>query len=67
MSFLSSYNGELREPLIWPQEVHSPFECEGERSIAPSHDRGIGPQDALKGYLGVFLELWQETLGSIDL
>ena len=39
-----------------PTEVPSPFEVRGESR-----------QDALKGNLEVFLELWQETLGSLDL
>ena len=29
VGFLLSYDGELREPLVWPQEVQIPFEVLG--------------------------------------
>ena len=50
MGFLSSYDGELRLPLVWTQG--SPvFIRVGSRGVAmlSSHGRGIGPQDALNG------------------
>ena len=48
--FLSSYHGELREPLVWPQE--SPVSIRVARvsmTLLSNHGRGIGPQDVLKG------------------
>ena len=29
LGFLSSYNGDLRDPLVWPQEIPSPCELQG--------------------------------------
>ena len=66
--FLLSYQRELREPLVWPQG--SPVSirvARGSVALLSSHGRGIGPHDALKGDLELFLELRQETLGSLDL
>ena len=65
--FLSSYDGELREHLVWPQG--SPVSirvARGSVALLSSHGRGIGPHDALKGDLELFLELRQETLGYLD-
>ena len=50
MGFLSSYNEELREHLVWPQG--SPVSIQitrGSAALLSSHSRGIGPQDVLKG------------------
>ena len=60
MGFLSSYEGELRELLMWPQG--SPVSirvARGSEALLSSHGRGIGPQDALRGNLEFFLEMWQ--------
>ena len=68
VGFLSSYDGELREPLVWPQASSvSILVARGSAALLSSHGRGIGPQDSLKGNLEVFLNLRQETLGSLDL
>ena len=49
MGFLTRYNGELREPLVWPQgSQFSMRVARGSTSLLSSHGRGIGPQDALK-------------------
>ena len=48
--FLSSYDGELREHLLWPQG--SPVSIRVARwsvALLSSHGWEIGPQDALKG------------------
>ena len=48
--FLSSNDGELREPLVWPQGSSVSIQvARGSRALLSSHGRGIGPQDALKG------------------
>jgi len=50
VGFLSIYDGELREPLVWPQG--SPVSIRvvtGSAALLSSHGRGIGPQDTLKG------------------
>ena len=50
VGFLSSYDGKLREPLVWPQG--SPVSIRvvrGSAAFLSSHRRGIRPQDALKG------------------
>ena len=39
----------------------------GSASLLLRHGRGIGPQDASKKDCPIFLGLWQETLGSINL
>ena len=50
MGFLSSYDWEIKEPLVWPQGslVSNRF-ARGSAALLSSHSRGIGPQDALKG------------------
>ena len=48
VGFLSSYDGELREPLMWPQG--SPVSIRvlgGSTALLLSHGRGTGPQDLL--------------------
>ena len=48
--FPSNYNGELMEPLGWPQG--SPIYIRvvrGSAALLSSHGREIGPQDVLKG------------------
>ena len=50
VGFLSSYDGELRDPLVWPQG--SPVSIQvvrGSATLLSSHSRGIGPQDTFKG------------------
>ena len=50
VGLLLTYNGEIREPLVWPQG--SPVSIQvvkGSTKLLSSHGRGIGPQDALKG------------------
>ena len=50
MGFLSSNNGELREPLVWPQGCSVSIRVgRGSTALLPSHGRVIRPQDALKG------------------
>ena len=50
MGFLSSNNGELREPLVWPQGCSVSIRIgRGSMALLPSHGRVIRPQDALKG------------------
>ena len=49
MGFSASYDGELREPVMWPQG--SPVSIQvgrGSAALLLSHGRGIGPQEALK-------------------
>ena len=48
--FLLSYDGELREPLVWPQG--SPVSirvASASAALLSSHERGIRPQDTLTG------------------
>ena len=53
---------------MWPQASSvSILVARGSAALLSSHGRGIGPQDSLKGNLEVFLNLRQETLGSLDL
>ena len=67
MGFLSSYDWEIRELLVWPQgSLVSNHFARGSAALLSSHGRGIGPQDALKASLEVFLKLRQETLGSLN-
>ena len=48
--FLLSYDGELRERLVWPQGSQLSFRvARGSVACLSSHSRGIGPQDMLKG------------------
>ena len=50
MGFLSSYDWEVREPLVWPQGSPVSIRVErGSTALFSSHWRGIGPHDALKG------------------
>ena len=50
VGFLSSYDGELREPLVWPQGSSVSIRvARGSTALLLSHGRGIGPQDVLKG------------------
>ena len=50
MGFLSSYDWEIRELLVWPQgSLVSNHFARGSAALLSSHGRGIGPQDALKG------------------
>ena len=49
VGFLTRYDGELREPLMWPQGSQVSMRMErGSVSLLSSHGRGIRPQDALK-------------------
>ena len=50
MGFFSIYDGELREPLVWPQGSPVSIRVErGNEAFPSSHGRVIGPQDTLKG------------------
>ena len=45
VGFLSNYDGELREPLLWPQESFVSIRVvRGSVALLSSHGRGIGPQ-----------------------
>ena len=49
MGFSSSYDGELREPLMWPQGSAVSIRVErGNEAFPSSQGRVIGPQDTLK-------------------
>ena len=49
MGFLTRYDGELREHLVWHEGSQvSMHVARGIESLLSSHGRGIGPQDALK-------------------
>ena len=46
----SRFDGELREPLVWPQGSQiSIRDARGSVALLSSQGSGIGPQDALKG------------------
>ena len=50
VGFLSSYDGELRDTLVWPQGIPVSIRvARGSAALLSSHGRGIGPQVALKG------------------
>ena len=50
VGFLSSNDGELREPLVWPQGRSISIRVvRGSTALLSSRGRGIGPQAALKG------------------
>ena len=50
MGFLSSNNGELSEPLLWPRGSSVSIQVgRGSTALLLSHGRGIGPQDMFKG------------------
>ena len=66
--FLSSYDGELREPLLCPQGISVSIRiARGSTALLLSHGMGLRPQDALKGESRGILELCQETLDSLYL
>ena len=47
--FLTMYDRELREPLVWRQGNQiSIREARGSASLLSSHGKGIGPEDALR-------------------
>ena len=47
--FLTRYDGELREPLMWRQGSQVSMRmARGSVSLLSSHGRGIRPQNALK-------------------
>ena len=49
VAFLTRYNGELRETLVWCQGSQVPMRVvRGSTSLLSSHGRGIRPQDAMK-------------------
>ena len=65
--FLPRHNEDLREPLVRRQGSQvSMLVVRGSASLLSSHGRGLGPQDALKKTLEVFLVLRRETLVSLD-
>ena len=50
MGFLSSNNGELSVPLLWPRGSSVSIQVgRGSTALLLSHGRGIGPQDMFKG------------------
>ena len=50
VGYPSSYDRELREPLVWPQvSIVSIQVVRGSVALLSSHGRGIGPEVALKG------------------
>ena len=50
VGFSSSYDGELREPLVWPQGSPVSIRVErGSLALLWIHCRGIQPQGTLKG------------------
>ena len=54
VGFLTRYDGELREPLLWRQRSQVSIRvARGSVAFLLSHGRGIRPQDALKDYRGL--------------
>ena len=50
VGFLLSYDGELREPLVWPQLSPVSIRVErGSAALLSNNGSGIRCQDALKG------------------
>ena len=48
LGFLTRYDGELREPLVWCQGSQASMRmARGSASLLLRHGRGLGPQDAL--------------------
>ena len=49
VGFLTRYDEDLREPLVWSQGSQVSMRvARGSASLLSSHGRGIGPQDTLK-------------------
>ena len=49
MEFLTRYDGELKETVVWRQGSQICMRVvTGSASLLSKHGRGIGPQDALK-------------------
>ena len=49
MGFLTRYDGEIRESLVWLQGIHvSILVARESPALLSSHGRGIRPQDTLK-------------------
>ena len=49
VGFLTRFDGELREPLLWRQGSQVSIRvARGSMALLSSHGRGIGPQEALK-------------------
>ena len=68
VGFPSSYNRELREPLVWPQVSPVSIQVErGSSALLSSKAGESGFKTHLRGNLEVLLEVPQETLGSFDL
>ena len=68
LGFLSSYNWELREPPMLPQRspVSIPIAMgTWDSSRVTVGESGLNSRRRVN--LKVFLELWQETLGSLEL
>ena len=68
LGFLSSYDGELREPPVFPQRspVSIPIAMgTWDSSRVTVGESGLNSRRRVN--LKVFLELWQETLGSLEL
>ena len=67
LGFLTRYDGELREPLVWCQGSQASMRVpRGSVSLLSRHGRLLGPQDTLKKDSRGFLELRPETQGSLD-
>ena len=51
VGFLTRYDEDLREPLVWSQGSQVSMRvARGSASLLSSHGRGIGPQDMFKGH-----------------
>ena len=64
----SSYDGELREPLVLPQEIQISIRVvRGSVGLLSNHCRGIGGQFALKGESQGVSRIVAEIFGSHEL
>ena len=48
VGFLTRYDGELREPLVWPGKSGLHGSGEGSAKYLSSHGRGTGPPEVFK-------------------
>ena len=56
MGFLSSNNGEFREPLVWPQGISASIRVEGEQDIALDSLQGNRASICFEG--GISRSFW---------